>query len=83
MRHIAEFAAALARQALSTTIWAVVTGQPEEAYGTSRRDEFRQWADARRCFFVGLRWQRWRRRYATFGNVEQAVLEHALQRSLA
>ncbi len=40
-RTIAEFAAALARQALSTTIWAVVTGQPVDVYATSRRDEFR------------------------------------------
>ena len=39
---IADFAAALARQALNTTIWAIVTGRPVDAYATSRRDEFRQ-----------------------------------------
>ena len=39
---IADFAAALGRQALNTTIWAIVTGRPVDAYATSRRDEFRQ-----------------------------------------
>ena len=39
---IADFAAALARQALSTTIWAIVTGEQVDTYATSRRDEFRQ-----------------------------------------
>jgi hypothetical protein len=39
---ITDFAAALARQALHTTIWAVVTGQQVDAHATSQRDEFRQ-----------------------------------------
>jgi hypothetical protein len=39
---IAEIAAALGRQALSTTITATVAGQSVEARATSRRDEFRQ-----------------------------------------
>ena len=29
------------RQALNTTIWAIVTGQQVDAYAASRRDEFR------------------------------------------
>jgi hypothetical protein len=39
---IADFSVTLARQALTTTIWAIVTGQQVAAYATSRRDEFRQ-----------------------------------------
>jgi hypothetical protein len=39
---IADFAATLARQALNTTIWAIVTGQQVDAHATSRRDELRQ-----------------------------------------
>jgi hypothetical protein len=39
---IADFAATLERQALTTTIWAIVTSQQADAHATSRRDEFRQ-----------------------------------------
>jgi tetrahydromethanopterin S-methyltransferase subunit E len=39
---IAEFATALAQQALNTTIWAIVTGQQVDTYAMSRRDEYRQ-----------------------------------------
>jgi hypothetical protein len=39
---IADFATALAREALNTTIWGIVTGQPVDVYATSRRDESRQ-----------------------------------------
>ena len=37
----ADFAATLARQALSTPIWAIVNARSVEAHATSRRDEFR------------------------------------------
>ena len=39
---------ALGRQALNTTIWAIVTGRPVDAYATSRRDESRQRIQNRR-----------------------------------
>jgi hypothetical protein len=39
---IADLATTLARQALTTTIWAIVTGQQADAHTTTRRDEFRQ-----------------------------------------
>ncbi|TDZ77375.1 hypothetical protein DE4585_04769 [Mycobacteroides salmoniphilum] len=39
---IADFAAYLARQALSATIWAIVTGNPVDIDAASRRDECRE-----------------------------------------
>jgi hypothetical protein len=39
---IAEFATRLARQALTTTIWAIATDRQADAHATNRRDEYRQ-----------------------------------------
>jgi hypothetical protein len=39
---IAEFATRLARQALTTTIWAIATGRQPDTHATNRRDEYRQ-----------------------------------------
>jgi hypothetical protein len=39
---IADCATRLARQALTTTIWATVTGRPADTHATTRRDEHRQ-----------------------------------------
>jgi hypothetical protein len=39
---IAEFATRLARQALTTTIWAIATGRQAWTHAANRRDEYRQ-----------------------------------------
>jgi hypothetical protein len=39
---IARFATTLAKQAVTTAIWATITGEELDAYAARRRDEFRQ-----------------------------------------